>query len=52
VKLNRLRRPKVPCSPSNIDYRPKRNAAILWDMAHTKWGPCMGGIRQGRKTKT
>jgi hypothetical protein len=25
-----------PCSPSYADCRPKTNAAILWDMDHTK----------------
>jgi hypothetical protein len=27
----KLRRPNVACSPSYADYRPKTNAAILWD---------------------
>jgi hypothetical protein len=31
VKLARLRRPKATCSLSYADYRPKTNAAILWD---------------------
>jgi hypothetical protein len=29
VKLARLRRPKITCSPSYSDYRPKPNAIIL-----------------------
>jgi hypothetical protein len=36
VNLARLRRPKIVCSPSYVDYRPKRNAAILLDTGHTK----------------
>jgi hypothetical protein len=34
-KLARLRRPKITCSPSYVDYRPKTNAVILLDMGHT-----------------
>jgi hypothetical protein len=35
VKLARLRRPKIVCSPSYADFRPKINAVILLDMGHT-----------------
>jgi hypothetical protein len=35
VKLARLRRPKIICSPSYADYRSKTNAVILLDMGHT-----------------
>jgi hypothetical protein len=38
VKLARLRRPKIACSPSYADYRPKTNAVILLDMGHTLRG--------------
>jgi hypothetical protein len=31
----RLRRPKITCSPSYVDYIPKTNAEILLDMGHT-----------------
>jgi hypothetical protein len=34
VKLARLRRPKIACSPSYADHRPKTNAVILLDMGH------------------
>jgi hypothetical protein len=34
VKLVRLRRPKIVCSPSYADYRTKTNAVILLDMGH------------------
>jgi hypothetical protein len=34
VKLTRLRKAKVSCSPSYADYRPKTNAVILLDMHH------------------
>jgi hypothetical protein len=40
VKLARLRRPKIACSPSYVDYRPKTNAIILLDMGHTQKGEC------------
>jgi hypothetical protein len=49
VKLARLRRPKITCSPSYKDYRPKINAVIL-DMGHTKGRNCMGGTGKGKKT--
>jgi hypothetical protein len=38
VKLARLRRPKILCPPSYVDYRPKTNAVILLDMGHTLKG--------------
>jgi hypothetical protein len=38
VKLARLRKPKIVCSPSYADYRPKTNAVILFDMDHTLRG--------------
>jgi hypothetical protein len=50
VKLVRLRRPKAACSPSYADYRPKTNAAILWDMGHTKGRPHRVGIGQEKET--
>jgi hypothetical protein len=34
----RLRRPKITCSPSYADYRPKTNAVILLDIDHTLKG--------------
>jgi hypothetical protein len=33
-------------------YRPKRNAAILRDMGHTKGRLWKGGIGKGKETKT
>jgi hypothetical protein len=38
--LTRLRRPKISCFPSYVDYRPKTNAVILLDMGHTLRGEC------------
>jgi hypothetical protein len=38
--LARLRRPKIACSPSYADYRPKTNAVIFLDMGHTLRGEC------------
>jgi hypothetical protein len=51
MKLARLRRPKIACSPSSVDCRSKTNAAILWDMGHTKERPCKTRIGQGKETK-
>jgi hypothetical protein len=34
AKIARLRRPKIICSPSYADFRPKTNAVILLDMGH------------------
>jgi hypothetical protein len=39
------------CSPSYAGYRPKTNAAILWDMGHTKGRLCKGGIGQAKESK-
>jgi hypothetical protein len=36
----RLRRPKIVCSPSYVDYRPKENAVKLLDMGQTLRGEC------------
>jgi hypothetical protein len=47
----RLRRPKVACSPSYADYRPKTNAAVLLDMGHAAGWPHTGSIGQGNETK-
>jgi hypothetical protein len=30
----RLRKPKIICSPLNVDFRPKTNAVTLLDMGH------------------
>jgi hypothetical protein len=37
-EVTRLRRPKIACSPSSADFRPKTNAVILLDMGHTLRG--------------
>jgi hypothetical protein len=34
-----------------VEYGAKTNAAILWDVGHTKGRSHMGGIGQGKKTK-
>jgi hypothetical protein len=48
----RLRRTKITCSPSYVDYRPKRNAVIL-EMCHTLRRKCtQEKYRKGRKSKT
>jgi hypothetical protein len=41
VKLARLKRPKIVCSPSYADFRPKTNAVVLLDMGHTLRGEHM-----------
>jgi hypothetical protein len=38
MKLARLRRPKIACSLSYGDYRPKTNVVILLDRDHTLRG--------------
>jgi hypothetical protein len=38
MKLARLGRTKIACSPSYVDYKPKTNAVILLDMGHTLRG--------------
>jgi hypothetical protein len=38
MKLVRLRRPKIACSPPYAHYRPKTNAVKLLDMDHTLRG--------------
>jgi hypothetical protein len=38
VKLAKLRRPKIACFLSYVDYRPKTNTVILLDMDHTLRG--------------
>jgi hypothetical protein len=51
--LARLRRPKIGCSPSYVDYRPKTNAVILLDLGHTLKGECESEeYGNGRKPKT
>jgi hypothetical protein len=37
-KVSQAQRPKITCSPSYEDYRPKINALILLDMGHTLKG--------------
>jgi hypothetical protein len=39
-EVSQLRRPKITCSPSYVDYRPKTNAVILLDIGHTLRGEC------------
>jgi hypothetical protein len=34
ARLARLRRPKIVCSPSNVDFRFRANTAILFDLGH------------------
>jgi hypothetical protein len=43
--------PKVMCSPSYVDCRPKTKAAILWGTGHTNGRLCKGGIGPGKETK-
>jgi hypothetical protein len=53
VKLVRLRRPKIACSPSHVDYISKTNAVILSDMGHTLRGERIQEEQgKGRKHKT
>jgi hypothetical protein len=47
----RLWRPKITCSPSHADYRPKTNVPILWDAVQTKGRPQKGGIKKRKETE-
>jgi hypothetical protein len=48
-----MRRPKITCSLSYVDYRPETNAAILLDIGHTLRGECAWEEKgKGRKAKT
>jgi hypothetical protein len=49
-KVSQAQRPKITCSPSYADYRPKTNAVIL-DMGHTLRGEHTGGIGKGKETE-
>jgi hypothetical protein len=47
-----FRKPKAAHSPLYADYRPKTNAAILWDMGHNKddyTGPVTNVALQGKR---
>jgi hypothetical protein len=37
-EVSQLRRSKIVCSPSYVDFRPKTNAVIFLDMGHTLRG--------------
>jgi hypothetical protein len=50
MKLVRLRRPKIACSPSYAGYRPKKGSNIIGHGSHTKGRMCMGGIGKGKET--
>jgi hypothetical protein len=53
VKLVRLRRPKITCSPSYLDYRPETNVVILLDMGHRLRGEYIREEQgKARKPKT
>jgi hypothetical protein len=38
VRLARLRRPKIVCSPSYVDFRSRANAAMRLDLGHMTRG--------------
>jgi hypothetical protein len=38
VRLARLRRPKIICSPSSVDFRSRAKAVMLLDLGHTLRG--------------
>jgi hypothetical protein len=52
VRSARLRRPKIICSPSYLDFRSRANAAVLLDLDHMIKGEHIQEIRIGRKPKT
>jgi hypothetical protein len=46
----RLRRPKIACSPSYVDYRLKKCNNIIGHMSHTKGRTPIGGTGKGKET--
>jgi hypothetical protein len=48
-EVSQAEKTKASYFPSYMDCRPKTNAAILWDMGHTKGRLCEGGL--GKETK-
>jgi hypothetical protein len=47
----RLRRPKIRCSPSYVDYRLKNNYSNITGLgSHTKGRMCTGEIGKEKKT--
>jgi hypothetical protein len=51
VKLVRVRRPKISCSPTYTDYTLKTNAVLFVNMGHTLSGDCTEGIGQRKGIK-
>jgi hypothetical protein len=49
-KVSQVRRPKITCSPSYVDYRPTTNAVMLLDRGHINRRMGMEGIEKGRET--
>jgi hypothetical protein len=47
----RLKKPKIACSPSYADYRPKTNAGILLDTGQLRGDCTWEGLGKGRKPK-
>jgi hypothetical protein len=45
-EVSQVRRPKIVCSPSYVDYRSKTNAIILLDMGHMLRGECVQWNRE------
>jgi hypothetical protein len=53
VKLARLRRPKITCSPSYVDFRSRANIAMWLDLDHMIRGEYIQEVWGiGRKPKT
>jgi hypothetical protein len=49
-EVSQTQKAKATHSPSYADYRPKTNAAILWDTGHIKGKLCTGGkTREGNQ---
>jgi hypothetical protein len=45
VKLVRLRRSKITCSPSYVDFRPKTNVVISLDISHMLREECIQEVQ-------
>jgi hypothetical protein len=51
VRLPRIRRPKIVCSPSYVDFRSRENTVILLNLDHTLRGEHIWKVWDRQKTQ-
>jgi hypothetical protein len=51
-EFSQAQKAKATSLPSNVGYRPKANATILWDTGHTKGRPHTGEEGQRKEPNT